>query len=703
MATPPFTFNPSSQFNFEPSPSFSFSNPGVNPMMQPVALIGQQSVATPLPASQFDPSSSFNVQPSSSFNVQPTPSLNFNPAPSFSFSSPAVNPMMQPVSILDQQVFNTPQPAVNPMMQPVPVLDQQVFSAPQSAINFDPFSSFNVEPSPAFSFPDPVVNPMMQPVPVLDQQVFNAPQPSINFDPFSSFNVEPSPAFSFPDPVVNPMMQPVPVLGQQSFNVPQPAPQFNFNPVTEADLAGTDGMSASQIVDMINQPGYETPSFVEPQISSGPDFSGAGVSLSPFTEGLLDSLKRGVTQPQFGMMGIDPSQNPYGDFATTRPDGTKFYQDEVKQPAVIPMVSDVEESTGSAALNTQSAQELSRLMEGAGNNSPQANFLAEKAKGDLTSKQIADANAFAKSKGTTFDPELGYSRAPFLESQAVQPQVTQEQLQQLASPKRIAPMGRDATKARIAQVSGLNAPATLNQAVTNNPNAVMSTDAQGRIRSFASPQAVQQNLTNAQTSFDQASRDRLTRLEQRDVRPGETITERDTRIADSRTVGADRGGEMSFAEARKFIPKGAKETTKAYNERVKAFQAQQNSTINKLKEEYEQYRANGQKLNNDRTNAYIANYQQTEPEKYGETYKVAQEMLNDGILKDKTQMAMYVIDTMGGKSSDIFDPVTQFMGGGNGAFNPSQLSPQDREAYNFAIENPGDERSQKILDKLGAN
>ena len=66
-------------------------------MMQPVALIGQQSVATPLPASQFDPSSSFNVQPSSSFNVQPTPSLNFNPAPSFSFSSPAVNPMMQPV------------------------------------------------------------------------------------------------------------------------------------------------------------------------------------------------------------------------------------------------------------------------------------------------------------------------------------------------------------------------------------------------------------------------------------------------------------------------------------------------------------------------------------------------------------------------------------------------------------------------------
>ena len=557
-------------------------------MMQPVALLGQQSVAPPLPASQFDPSSSFNVQPSPSFNVQPTPSLNFNPAPAFSFSSPGINPMMQPVSILDQQVFNAPQPTVNPMMQPVSILDQQVF---------------------------------------------NAPQPSINFDPFSSFNVEPSPAFSFPDPVVNPMMQPVPVLGQQSFNVPQPAPQFNFNPVTEADLAGTDGMSASQIVDMINQPGYETPSFVEPQIE----------------------LENEVDDPSL-MSNLGSFFFPYGVGAKNRPD---------QGSSNVPMVSDVEESTGSAALNTQSAQELSRLMEGVGNNSPQANFLAEKAQGDLTSKQIADANAFAKSIGTTFDPELGYSRAPFLESQAVQPQVTQEQLQQLASPKRIAPMGRDATKARIAQLSGLSSPATLNQAITNNPNAVMSTDAQGRIRSFASPQAVQQNLTNAQTSFDQASRDRLTRLEQRDVRPGETITERDTRIADSRTEGSDRGGEMSFEEARKFVPKGQKETAKSYNERVKSFRAQQNSTINKLKEEYEQYRVQGQVLNNQRTNALIANYQQTQPEKYKQVFATAQEMLKDGILKDQTQMAMYVIDTMGGKSSDIFDPSVEFYRGGD--------------------------------------
>jgi hypothetical protein len=123
---------------------------------------------------------------------------------------------------------------------------------------------------------------------------------------------------------------------------------------------------------------------------------------------------------------------------------------------------------------------------------------------------------------------------------------------------------------------------------------------------------------------------------------------------------------MSFEEARKFIPKGAKEKTKDYNARVKAFQAQQNSAISQLKEQYEQFRVQGQVLNNQRIQAYIAQYQQTEPEKYRETLQVAQEMLRDGLLEDEVQMAMYVINTMGGKSSDIFDTTRMFMGGDDG-------------------------------------
>jgi hypothetical protein len=49
--------------------------------------------------------------------------------------------------------------------------------------------------------------------------------------------------------------------------------------------------------------------------------------------------------------------------------------------------------------------------------SPQARFLAERAKGELSPEQIAQAQEFAASMGTTFDPEKGYSREPFLQSQ----------------------------------------------------------------------------------------------------------------------------------------------------------------------------------------------------------------------------------------------------------------------------------------------
>jgi len=185
----------------------------------------------------------------------------------------------------------------------------------------------------------------------------------------------------------------------------------------------------------------------------------------------------------------------------------------------------------------------------------------------------------------------------------------------------------------------------------------MKTDAQGRMISQG----------DDRSAFNQASLDRLARLEERDVRPGETLQERDTRIADSRTEGTDRGGEMSFEEARKFVPKGAREKTKDYNARVKAFQAQQNSAISQLKEQYEEYRVQGRVLDNERIQAYINRYQQTEPEKYRETLQVAREMLQDGLLQDETQAAMYVIEQMGGKVSDIFDPSVEFMRGDDGS------------------------------------
>ncbi len=78
------------------------------------------------------------------------------------------------------------------------------------------------------------------------------------------------------------------------------------------------------------------------------------------------------------------------------------------------------------------------------------------------------------------------------------------------------------------------------QATPSGQNLGMITDLQGRMISQG----------DDRTAFDQASQERRARMDQRDVRPGETITERDTRIANSRTEGANRGDEMSQSEAR---------------------------------------------------------------------------------------------------------------------------------------------------------
>ena len=544
-------------------------------------------------------------------------------------------------------------------------------------------SLFNLSPSSSFDFSNPGVNPMMQSVPIFGQQNFNAPQPALNFDPFSSFNVEPAPSLNF-----------------------NPAPSFNFNPVTEADLVGTDGMSASQIVDMINQPDYQTPSlssdgsgdfsfgqFLLPGLIGGgaPAVMSSASGLAP-TGQIVPSFSR----PMINVTGSVPQLSLPGSTAAAAAGASKLAR--FGSPGTLlyggaDLLTELATGRGlSERIGEGIGEPIGNFLFPGAQNQPaftNAGTLAELAEMSAPSNRGTDPiRATSQSGGQTvmepiMERESGEIFAPsasqlksfndFMEgsSQATATGIGLGGSEGVSFGGGRAPMGRDATKARIAELSGLSSPATLNQAITNNPNAVMATDAQGRMRSFASPQARQQNLANAQAAFDQESLNRqirgggtgsfagdsaarVARVNERDKRPGETQTERDTRIADSRTVGADRGGEMSFEEARKFIPKGERETTKSYNQRIKAYQAQQNSTINKLKEEYEEYRTEGQKVDNARTNALIAKYKQTEPKKYKEVFETAQQMLQDEILEDQTQMAMYIVDKMGGKVSDIF-------------------------------------------------
>ena len=480
----------------------------------------------------------------------------------------------------------------------------------------------------------------------------------------SLFNFDPSPSFSFSDQGMNPMMQPVSILGQQSVSAPQSAPQTapssNFN---EGNLLSGLASLGAAVSESRSPSGRSLREASEPQ---GGFFSPGGFGYEYLGPRLGENIGQFFGEQLYGT-GITAQGQPtgfpidrpsaVGDIATLPGNALRaldFFAGPVfdAAPDVVDYItgqSGVEsqqreienrEDIKNAALDAQFTQELSQLMGQAQTGSPQANFLNARAQGVLTPEQINEANAFAESMGTTFDPNLGYSRTPFLESQEFETPTIN---------------------------SILNLPAGVG-------DFGMKTDAQGRMISRG----------DDRTAFDQASRDRIARLE---ARPDFMTAYSDQELRDIAEAGrtkredtgvATRGdarGEMTFEEARKFVPKGERETTKSYNQRIKAYQAQQNSAISQLKEQYEQYRVQGQVLNNQRIKAYTDQYQQTEPEKYRETLQVAQEMLRDGILQDEVQAAMYVIEQMGGKVSDIFDPVVGFMGGGNGGaqtYTPEQ-------------------------------
>jgi hypothetical protein len=80
----------------------------------------------------------------------------------------------------------------------------------------------------------------------------------------------------------------------------------------------------------------------------------------------------------------------------------------------------------------------------------------------------------------------------------------------ITAPKGL--MNRSQTQSAIAKAFGQDKPLTLNQALSENPNAVMGLDAQGRMRSFESPEAMKKNLDDAKKAFQDASLARQKRI-----------------------------------------------------------------------------------------------------------------------------------------------------------------------------------------------
>ena len=460
----------------------------------------------------------------------------------------------------------------------------------------------------------------------------------------TQFNSSP---FSFSDSSgpSNPMLQEVPILGQQNSSKPAPRSSGFTDKVVSFAKSITDLLK----VDPDVQAGSTTSAFggmTQPGVlDTAPEQS---ISLSPTLQSLfIDPMERfgQFSGEQLYGTGLDAKGEPIG-FPIDRP---SFFGDLATLPGTALNV---------AGILTDPIQSLARYATGR--------------------------------TGVDYQPSLDDSQPEEINQQSVSdilniPSAEQAGQDLINQGRRSAnmPLSVDETRALLQERFGAPTISAI-QALPAGEGLGLRVDPQGRMISPG----------DDRSTFDQRSAERLARLEQRDLRPGETQTERDTRLADARTEGAVRGGDMSFEEARKFVPKGEKETTKSYNSRIKAYQAQQNSTLNQLKEQYEQLRVQGQVLNNERIAALTARYQQTEPQRYREVLQVAQAMLRDGLLEDQVQMAMYVIEEMGGKPSEIFDPFRSDGGGGSG--EQTYTAEQETRIKAVMETNPGRTRTEVI-------
>jgi len=517
------------------------------------------------------------------------------------------------------------------------------------------------------------------------------------------------------------MMQPVPILGQQGVS----APQSNFRPVTEADLVGTDGMSASEIVDMINQPDYQTPSFSSDALLAGLGLGGAafasqtGRAPALIPQGNLSTFAQRVAANDAARLAAQNRPVLIGTGASTSgvtnprlvpgtrivptgqpPAVTSFSRPMVNVTGSAPQLS----LPGSTAAAAAGASKLARfgspgsllyggadlltelitgrglserIGEGAGG--AVGNFLFPGAQelpaftnaGTLAelaemyapvdrdrdpiraTYQSGGQTVMERESGETFVPNASQLES-FMSGMEAASQPTATGIGPGGSEGVVfgggrAPMSQDETRAMLQERFGAPTISAI-QSLPSGQGLGMMTDAQGRM---ISPE-------DDRTAFDQASRNRIARLEARpDFMTAYSNQElRDIAEAgrtESADTGVDTGGEMTFEEARKFVPKGQKETAQAYNERVKAFQTQQNSRLNKLKENLQELKVTGQELNNKRVDALILRYARSESQKYGQVLAEAQAMFADGRLKDQTEMALYIIEEMGDDISSVTD------------------------------------------------
>ena len=299
-------------------------------------------------------------------------------------------------------------------------------------------------------------------------------------------------------------------------------PGIDVNAITPAP----EMISPSAVNTALNQ---EVP--VESQVSSGPDFSNMSGTLSPFTKGVLSSLQRGITQPQFGMMGIDPRQNPYQD--TLSPQAPSGASDFVATPSVTPPVE-----RPTAGAQEQPSAVVSPFLQSPDTPSGLGGPLVRGF--EMVNDAARGPNA-PMGQDATRAAIGGMTLNEYLNAPAGTPGV---------SGLRTDPQGRMITPSAQPPVDSA-VPTTVAQPPVDSvvPSAVAQPPVDA-LSSFEQDSLERQQRIGGTGSFEGDSAAREARLRANERQPGESQTERDTRVAQSRTTGGQTEG-LSFDDARR--------------------------------------------------------------------------------------------------------------------------------------------------------
>jgi len=198
------------------------------------------------------------------------------------------------------------------------------------------------------------------------------------------------------------------------------------------------------------------------------------------------------------------------------------------------------------------AQEQVQTIQQGAPDSPQANFATRMETGEaLSPQEIQDAQSFAASMGTTFDPATGYSREPFKNAQQAQGQVPTAPMpaQTLSQFMRYEDAPGQRTEQFVDAQGRMRFRPTQEALQLQGQGAVAQPPA-AALSSFEQDSLSRQQRIGGTGSYEGDSEAREARVRASDRQPGESQADRDTRIAQSRTTGGQTEG-LSFDDARR--------------------------------------------------------------------------------------------------------------------------------------------------------